>query len=329
MRPVLGRWFLPGEEASRAGNDGTSVAVVSYELWQGRLGGSQEALGRIVTIDDRPFTIVGILPPGFRIQWLSASVAGEADPGQRDIWFPIGAPGWRGSPQGYSWETIGRLTSGVTVEQALAETQAVISAHPDTHGRARVLARKQEETRGLAPPLVLLFGATAFLLVIACGNIATLSMAEMLSRRHEIVTRSALGAGATRIMRLFLVESFVLAALGSAVGVALAFGGTSVLVTLAPPIPRLHEVGVDLRILGFATLVGMCAAFLFGTVPAILASRSGLGPPLSRYARHEPRSSTLRRHRDCSRNRNDRHAPRCRWIADEEPWSAVGHRSGI
>ena len=152
-----------------------------------------------------------------------------------------------------------------------------MSEHPDTHGDARVLARTAEETRGLAPPLVLLFGATAILLVIACGNIATLSMAEMLNRQHEIATRSALGAGATRIMRLLLTESFVLAALGSAVGAALAFGGTRVLVTLGPPIPRLHEVGVDLRILGFAALLGTCAAFLFGTAPSIVASRNTRG----------------------------------------------------
>jgi putative ABC transport system permease protein len=285
VRPVLGRWFLPGEVASRSGDGGAAVAVVSYELWRGRFGGSQEVLGRIVTIDNRPFTIVGILRPGFRIHWLSAAVAGEGDPGKRDIWFPIGAPGWTATEQGYSWETIGRLASGVTVEQARAETRAIVSAHPDTFGDARVLPRTGEETRGLAPPLVLLFAATAFLMLIACGNIATLSMAEMLSRRHEIATRSALGAGATRIVRLLLTESFVLAALGSGVGAVLAFGGTRVLLALAPPIPRLHEVGVDLRVLGFAALLGMCAAFLFGTVPSVLASRRGVATRLRGSAR--------------------------------------------
>ena len=282
VRPVQGRWFLPGEQASRTGDDGASVGVISHELWQGRFGGSADALGRIVTIDDRSFTIVGILPPGFRIQWLSASVAGEGAPGKRDIWFPVGAPGWTAAGQGYSWETIGRLAPDVTIEQARVETHTIMSAHPHTLGDARVLARTAEETRGLAPPLVLLFGATAFLLLIACGNIATLSLAEVLSRRHEIATRSALGAGASRIVRLLLTESFVLAALGSALGAALAFGGTGVLVALAPPIPRLHAVGVDLRVLGFAALLGTCAAFLFGTVPSILASRVAVVPTLPR-----------------------------------------------
>jgi hypothetical protein len=125
VRPALGRWFLPGEEASLAGEDGASVAVISHDLWQGRLGRSPQTLGRIITVDGRPFTIVGVLPAGFRIHWLTASVVGEGDPGIRDIWFPIGAPGRSGREGAYSWETIGRLASGVTIEQARVETKAI------------------------------------------------------------------------------------------------------------------------------------------------------------------------------------------------------------
>jgi putative ABC transport system permease protein len=283
--PVQGRWFLPSEQASTAGDDGASVAVLSYELWRDRFGASREAVGRTVTIDDRPFTIIGVLPPEFRIHWLSASVAGEGDPGKRDIWFPIGAPGWPASQQGYSWETIGRLTAGVTVEQALAETQVIMSAHPDTFGAARVFTRPAEETRGLAPSLVLLFGATGLLVLISCSNIATLSMAELQGRRHEIATRSALGAGRARIVRLVLTESLLLAMLGSAVGAGLAFAGTRALVALAPPIARLHEVGVDVRVLAFAILVGVCAAFLFGAGPSVIASRGSARPMLMGSAR--------------------------------------------
>ena len=285
VRPVHGRWFLPEEEASGSGDSGASVAVVSFELWQGRFEGSPETLGGTVTIGDRPFTIIGVLPPGFRITWLSASVAGEANPDKRDIWFPIGAPGWPASPQGYSWETVGRLASQVTVEQARAETQLILSAHPHTFGDARVFPRMAEETRGLAPPLVLLFGATALLLLIACGNIATLSMAELHGRQHEIATRSALGAGSGKIVGLLLTESLVLALLGSAVGAALAFGGTEALVAMAPPIPRLHEVAVDARVLGFAILLGVCAALLFGAGPSVLVSRGAVGPVLMGSAR--------------------------------------------
>ncbi len=284
VQPLLGRWFLPGEEAFRGG-DAASVVVVSHEFWRGRLGGSSEALGRIITIDDRSFTIVGVLPPGFRIHWLSTSLAGERDPGRRDVWFATGAPGFGALQRAYAWETIGRLASGVTLEQARFESQTIMSAHPDTEGDVRVLTRAAEETHGFAAPLVLLFGATAFLLLIACGNIATLSMAEVLSRRHEIATRSAIGASGWRILRLLMTESFVLAALGSAVGAMMAFHGTELLVALAPPLPRLDEVGVDLRVLAFAALLGTCTAFLFGTVPSVMATRGAVGPPIASSAR--------------------------------------------
>ena len=281
FHPVQGRWFLPGEEASRSGEAGASVAVVSFELWQSRLGGSSETVGSTLTIDDRSFTIVGILPAGFRIHWLSASVAGEADPERRDIWFPIGAPGWPASPQGYSWETVARLAPQVTLEQARVETQAILSAHTHTFGDARVLSRKAEETRGLAPPLILLFAATALLLLVACANIATLSMSELRGRQHELATRSALGAGSRRLVRLLLTESFLLALMGSVSGVALAFLGTEALVAMAPPAPRLHEVSIDGRVIGFALFFGVGTAVLFGGAPAVLASRSSMARVLT------------------------------------------------
>lgn len=273
VAPYRGRWFLPEEEASMAGNDGASVAVISQELWETRFGGSPETVGSTVTLDDRRFTIVGVLPAGFRLTWISASVAGESNPGRRDIWFPIGAPGWAGTRQGYSWEVIGRLAPEVTLDRALAETQAVISSHPDSFGEARVLPRDVEERRGLAPPLLLLLGATGLLLLIACGNIASLATAELQGRRSELATRSAVGAGRGRIVRLLLTESLLLAVLGSLLGIALALTGTEVLLALAPPIPRLHEVGIDLRVLGFATFLAVCTAFLFGAGPSVVASR--------------------------------------------------------
>jgi len=277
VSPLLGRWFLPEEEASRAGDDGAPVVVLSYELWQSRLGGSQATLGSTITVDDRQFTIVGILPPGFQIQWLSASIAGEGITERRDLWFPIGAPGWGAGPWSYSWETIGRLASGASLERAGAESQTVLAGHRNTdpEGEVRVIPRAAEESRGIGAPLVLLLGATGVLLLIACSNIAMLSMAETLSRRHELATRSALGAGTFRIVHMHLTESLVLGLLSSLVGVLLAYGCTSLLGVLAPPIPRLDQVGVDLRVLGFAALVGVLAALLFGTVPSVLGSVRG------------------------------------------------------
>jgi putative ABC transport system permease protein len=125
---------------------------------------------------------------------------------------------------------------------------------------------------------VLLLGATGLLLLMACGNIATLTAAELRGRRRELATRSAMGAGAWRIARLLMTESLLLGLLGSAFGVVLALGGTKVLVALAPPIPRIGEVGADLRVLGFATLLGVCAALLFGSGPSFAVSRGAIGP---------------------------------------------------
>lgn len=281
VRPVLGRWFLPEEEASRAGNDGAAVVVISHELWQDRFGGSPAAEGRPVTLDDRSFTVVGVLPAGFHLTWISASVAGEGSPERRDVWFPVGAPGWTASRWAYSWEVVGRLAPGVSMERALAETRAVLGEHVQSSGDARVLPRAAEETRGLAPPLLLLFGATALLLLIACGNIATLTTAELQGRRHEIATRSAMGAGSARIVRLFLSESLLLAVLGSLLGVALAHGGMEILVALAPAIPHLADVALDLRVLGFASLLTVVTAILFGSFPALLASRRSAAPLLA------------------------------------------------
>jgi putative ABC transport system permease protein len=181
------------------------------------------------------------------------------------------------------------------VEQAFAETQAILGDHAQSSGAARVLPRAAEETRGLAPPLLLLFGATALLLLLACGNIATLATAEIQGRRHEIATRSAMGAGPVRIVRLLLSESLLLALLGSLLGVALAHGGVEILVALAPAIPHLAEVAVDLRVLGFASLLTVLTAFLFGGIPALLASRRPAAPLLTGGARaSRPRGSLVR-----------------------------------
>ena len=147
-----------------------------------------------VLLKDLPFKESGRLVALWQTMPRLQGIPG--DDSRRDIWFPIGAPGWSAFARGYSRETIGRLLPRVTVGQARAETQVLMSEHPDTSGEARVIPRMAEERRGLAPPLALLFGATAFLLLIACGNVATLSTAEALSPPAR--DRDAFGAGSRR-----------------------------------------------------------------------------------------------------------------------------------
>ena len=179
------------------------------------------------------------------------------------------------------YQVVGRLSPGVTIDQARAETRAILTrqtAYKEMD--VRLVPRDEDEVRGLSSPLTLLLGATGLLLLIACGNIATLSLGEMHGRRQEVATRSALGAGGSRIVRQLLTESIVLGLLGSAVGAFIAFAGTRALVLLAPPIPRIDEIGVDLPVLAFATLLGMLTGLAFGTVSSIVSTRSSISDSL-------------------------------------------------
>ncbi|MGW8266410.1 MAG: ABC transporter permease, partial [Longimicrobiales bacterium] len=188
VSPILGRWFAADEEGDGAG-DRTMVAVLDYDNWVGRYGADREVLGRDVILNGLTYTIVGVLPPGFRIQWLTASFTGADDPGPRDYWVPIGSPEWGESPGSTMWEAVGRLRAGVTPESAREETGRILQANwPSQECRAILIPRVEAEVRGIGSPLLLLFGATGLLLLIACGNVAALSLGEMVGRAHEVGT---------------------------------------------------------------------------------------------------------------------------------------------
>jgi putative ABC transport system permease protein len=280
ITPILGRWFLPDEEGEGAG-DQAMVTVMSHDTWTRRFAADRDVLGQSVIINDFTYTVVGVLPPGFRMQWLSASITGADDPGPRDFWVPVGSAEWGESPGSTMWEAIGRLTEGVTVEEASAETSAILSeSWPSRRPSALILPRREEETRGLGSPIFLLFGATGLLLLIACGNVAALSLGEMHGRMQEVATRTAIGAGRSRIVRQLMTESVLLGIVGSAVGALVAVVGTGVLVDLAPPIPRIDEVHANPAVLAFAALLGTLAGVLFGLAPALMAAREETGVTL-------------------------------------------------
>jgi predicted permease len=254
---------------------------MSHENWVSRYNQDREILGETVVLDNQPRTVVGVLPPGFRMQWLSASVVGAADPGPRDFWVPVGSPGWEIVRGAAMWEAVGRMAPGVTMGQARAETSLILDDNWDW-GTARsiILPRMGEEVRGLGSPLLLLLGATGLLLLIACGNVAALSMGEMQGRVNEVATRVAIGAGRRRIIRQLLTESLLLGLAGSALGALIALTGTGTLVSLAPAIPRIDLVRVDLTVLAFAAVLGTLSGALFGVAPAFVTAREAAGTTL-------------------------------------------------
>jgi len=261
-----GRWFSKEAEGVELRSPHPEV-VLSHEYWKNSMGGEVDVIGRTMRLDDRPHTVIGILPPGFRVRELNTGRDG-VDVGQRDIWMP--------SPkdQGYHWEAIGRLAPGASIEQATAEIQATLLAdvEPD-RAYFNLLPRRRAENQGLATPLGLLLCATGVLLLIACGNVANLLLGEVQNRRPEIAARVALGAGKGRIVRQLLTESLILSVLGSGLGIALAWAATPVIVRLGPSIPWMDQIGVDLRVVSVAIGVGTVSALAFGALPAWVALR--------------------------------------------------------
>ncbi|HLJ49232.1 MAG TPA: ABC transporter permease [Bryobacteraceae bacterium] len=268
IEPLIGRVFSP-DETKRGAN---GAALISYAYWQSRFGGDPRALGRLLGADGtRP--IVGVLPPGFGF------------PGNTDIWVSeVGPSGSRG---GQNYLAIGRLKTGMTVEQAQTG-MTVIARHleqqfPETNrGRSVRVTRLQDEiVSNVRLTLYLLLASVAVVLLIACANTATLLLGKASVRAREVAVRTALGAGRKRIVRQLVTESLLLALVAGFLGLAFAYWGSKALVALAPAdIPRLAEVGVDRWVLGFTLGISVITSILFGSIPAFYASRVDLSDAL-------------------------------------------------
>jgi len=189
--------------------------------------------------------------------------------GDYPVWIPVGADNARLTEGSHSYEAVARLKRGTTVALAQVETENFLRGDrsPEEVG-ARLELRDEVEDAGLRTPLYLLQAASLVLLLIACGNVAMLLMGEFSGRRHEMTTRMAVGAGGGRLVRQLLTESVLLGTFGAAVGVSLALVGTVTLIGLAPPIPRLEQVGVNGAALLFAACVGAASGVVFGMAPS-------------------------------------------------------------
>jgi len=271
--PVFGRAFFLEEEGSVAGG-AANVVILSHETWRTRFTSDPEVIGKQITLDERLHTIVGVLPADFRIR--SAAEA-STDTGMRDLWVPIGQPGYRLGGIGASaqdWEVVARLKEHISVEQAIVEAESAMRARlGDIGSRIQLVTRLEDEGLALDSRTALLVTIVALFLVITCSNVATLALGDLLGRRAELNTRVALGAGVGRLVRQLLTESAVLGLLGGALGILVAFVGTTALISLGPPIPRLDAVTLDLRVLAFAVAVGLFAGLAAGTLPTLVSTR--------------------------------------------------------
>ena len=258
VKPLIGRTFLPEEAVPSA----PRVALLGFETWVSRFGGDRSILGRVVSMDDTPYTIIGVVPP-------RTNLTGRGDPPA--VWVAAGVQASDQSANNNQFRVIGRIEPDVSLRQAEFETERLVrgDADPSKLG-ARLAFWQREQTKATRTPLLILLGAAGLLLTIACGNVAMLMLGEAAAREHEMASRLALGAGHARLVRQLLTESVVLALLGAALGAALAYAGTKGLVALAPPqIPRLYDVAVDVRVLAFSLAAAITTGMLFGIAPAL------------------------------------------------------------
>ena len=268
---LRGRTFAPGEDTP--GND--DKVVISYPFWRRALGGDPSAVGRKMTIGGRPHEIIGVMPPGFTLGL------------DEDLWMPLDidealADAVRSRKQHWV-QAIGRLRPGISEERALADltliARRLARAYPEADsGRGAVMRPMRDIMIGnLRPAVLLLQGAAAMVLLIACANVANLTLSRTMGRRRELAVRAALGAGRARLMRQLVTESVLLSVAGGALGVALAAAGTRMLLALNPgTIPSMFVAGVDGRVLLFSLLLSIATGVAFGVLPALDAARADI-----------------------------------------------------
>lgn len=287
VKPMLGRWFLPGEDGPGA----QSLMVLSCEFWTDRFGADPKVLGRTLRLDDRSFEVIGVLPSDFEVR-RSATRGGE-DLGDQVLWIPVGAGGMDLSEDQSRYEGLARLAPGVSMAQARAETQSLLDYQVGSLAvETRFESLREVENRDAKAPLLVLLGATCLLLLIACANTALLILGEADGRRHEMATRVALGAGRRRVVGQLLVEGATLGVLGGIGGLFLARGGVAALVRLAPPMPRLDTVTLDHSALAVSIGLGFLCGCMFGLVPLV-----GIGRLDGGAASRERSASSTGHHR--------------------------------
>ena len=276
VKPLLGRAFVPAED--REGGD--HELVVSYGFWQRHFSGERNVLGKTVSLNGASYTIIGVMPKGFRFApfWVTKA----------EIWSPL--PLNANDRLRNSLRVFARLRPGVSLQQARAE-MATIAANlevqfPGSNKDVGVISLKERVVGDIRPALLVLLGAVGFVLLIACANVAHMLLARASARQREIAVRAALGASRARIIRQFLTESALLAFSGGVIGILIAVWGLRFLLASAPAeLTRFGTIQIDSTVLLFALAVTMLTGFAFGLAPALQSSAMNLVEALKEGAR--------------------------------------------
>ena len=291
VQPAMGRAFTPEEDSP----DPARVAVLSYGLWRRHFGSDPDVIGQQISLNGNSRTIIGVMPKGF--QFVSKEV---------DLWLPLGLDPANVSPGDRSYNAVARLNQNVTLEQARAEMNTLAGRLAEEHKKRYPAGVNATQSLNLIPiydlivgdvrpVLLILLAAIGFVLLIACANVASLMLARAETREKEIAIRVALGAGRFRILRQMLTESLILSVVGGCLGLFIAFWGIGALVSVAPEsLPRMDEVGVNVAVLIFTSVVSVISGIAFGLVPALHSSKVDLQSSLKEGGRATTASSGRR-----------------------------------
>lgn len=272
VQPARGRAFSPDDELGD-----NRVVILSDRLWRNRLGADPDVVGSTIELNRESHTIVGVLPSGFNVPspWVTNQM--------HDVYLPFDRKDIEQGRDSNWLLAIGRLKPGVTLETGDAELKSLAKSleeqYPETNSQKTTYVQSMHETLvgRVGTQLIMLLSAAGFMLLIVCGNVASLLLARATGRQTEMAIRCAVGAGRGRIINQLLTESLLLAVLGGAAGIALAVGAMRFLESVIPAgIPRIANIGMDGTIFGFAIVVSLLTGVVFGLAPAVSASRTNL-----------------------------------------------------